>query len=130
MKNSRQAIKQAKKFLRACTGAGALDEGRALNIVKALVDKKPHGYRDILSAFARLLRLEIQKRTVLIESAAALEDSAVGKIKAVMEKAHGAGLAFERRTNPALLAGIRIRAGSDIYDGSVAGKLARLKESF
>lgn len=130
MKNSRQALKEAKKFVRACTTQGFLDEVRALNIVKALIEKKPPGYRDIINALTRLLRLEIQKRTVFVESAGDLDAVVIAKIKEILEKTYGKGLNFEQKTNPALLAGIKIRAGSDIYDGSVAGRLDKLKEAF
>ena len=32
--------------------------------------------------------------------------------------------------NPALLGGVKVKAGSDIYDGSVAGRLAALNDTF
>jgi F-type H+-transporting ATPase subunit delta len=32
--------------------------------------------------------------------------------------------------NPSLLGGLRVQVGSHIYDGSVAGRLAALNESF
>ncbi|MDZ4741872.1 MAG: ATP synthase F1 subunit delta [Verrucomicrobiota bacterium] len=130
MKNSREALKEGKKFLRACTSGDTLDEVKALNIVKALIEKKPPGFRDILNAFTRLLRLELQKRSVLVESAAALDKATFDQIKVILEKSYGKGLDFTQKTNPGLLAGIKIRAGSDIYDGSVAGRLEKLKESF
>ncbi len=130
MKNTRQALKEARKFVRACTTGGALDEVRALNIVKALIEKKPAGYRQMVNAFTRLLRLEIHKRSVLVESAGALDAATTAAIKSAVEKTHGQGLSFESRAHPALLAGVKIRAGSDIYDGSVAGRLEQLKEAF
>ena len=32
--------------------------------------------------------------------------------------------------NPALIGGMRIKVGSDVYDGSVQARLAALQESF
>jgi F0F1-type ATP synthase delta subunit len=33
-------------------------------------------------------------------------------------------------SNPALLGGVRITVGSDVYDGSVKGRLTALEERF
>jgi F-type H+-transporting ATPase subunit delta len=32
--------------------------------------------------------------------------------------------------NPALVGGLRVKVGSDVYDGSVAARLQKLEESF
>jgi len=37
-------------------------------------------------------------------------------------------LSFE--VNPALVGGLRVRVGSDVYDGSVAARLRQLEETF
>jgi F-type H+-transporting ATPase subunit delta len=48
-------------------------------------------------------------------------------IKANLEKQYGAGLNIGFSVNPGLIGGLRIKVGSDVYDGSVAGRLAALK---
>jgi F-type H+-transporting ATPase subunit delta len=43
---------------------------------------------------------------------------------------YGVDLAFEFRTNPELLGGLKIRVGNDVFDGSVKGRLDRLANAF
>ena len=45
-------------------------------------------------------------------------------------KIYGAGLDISFRQNPALIGGLRIQVGSDLYDGSVKTRLERLEQSF
>ena len=43
---------------------------------------------------------------------------------------YGEGLQYEFVLNPALLGGMRIRVGDDVWDGSVKGRLDRLAAAF
>ena len=43
---------------------------------------------------------------------------------------YGPGLNISFVQNPELIAGLRIKVGSDVYDGSVQARLAALQESF
>jgi F-type H+-transporting ATPase subunit delta len=43
---------------------------------------------------------------------------------------YGQGLDISFAQNPALIGGLRIKVGSDVYDGSVQSRLAALQESF
>jgi F-type H+-transporting ATPase subunit delta len=43
---------------------------------------------------------------------------------------YGEGLTSEFKVNPDLIGGVRVHVGSDVYDGSVRGRLARLKSTF
>ncbi len=41
---------------------------------------------------------------------------------------YGDGLTTDFRVNPNLIGGLRIRVGSDVWDGSVRGRLDRLEQ--
>ena len=50
---------------------------------------------------------------------------------AVPEASHyGAGLEINYSVDPALIGGMRIQVGSDLYDGSVKTRLEKLQQSF
>jgi F-type H+-transporting ATPase subunit delta len=107
----------------------ALDENRARQALAAVVRTKPRGFIAILSHFQRLIRLEVARRTATIESATALPQQEQGQIQSDLTRQYGPGLAFTFTQNPALIGGVRIQVGGDVYNGTVQGRLAALQQS-
>lgn len=130
MKISKQARREAKELFRSCLANGLLDENRVRQAVQQVLKAKPRGYLGILSHFERLLKLDLERRSARVESAVALSPDLSAKAKAALEKAYGPGLNLSFGVNPALIGGVRIKVGSDVYDGSVQARLAALQESF
>ena len=130
MKISKQSRREAKELFRSCSVNGLLDEARARQAVQRVLQVKPRGYLAILSHFERLLKLDLDRRTARIESAVPLSQELSAQTKAVLEKTYGPGLNISFGVNPALIGGVRIKVGSDVYDGSVQARLAALQESF
>ena len=130
MKVSKQSRRDAKQLFQTCTVNGRLDEGRVRQAVSQVIARKPRGYGEILSHFHRLVKLDIKRRTARVESAAALTPEFQAQLKQKLEKLYGQGLIISFAQNPALLGGMRIQVGSDVYDGSVQARLAALQESF
>lgn len=130
MKISKQARRDAKQLFRSCVNNGMLDEDRVRKAVQAVIAGKPRGYAGILSQFTRLVKLEQDRRTARVESAVPLTPDQQSKVQADLAKKYGAGLNLIYSQNPALLGGLRIQVGSDVYDGSVRARLEALSESF
>jgi F-type H+-transporting ATPase subunit delta len=57
-------------------------------------------------------------------------DALMQSVKAHLEQRYGSGLDVGFAVNPALIGGLRVKVGSDVFDGSVKGRLASLEESF
>jgi F-type H+-transporting ATPase subunit delta len=129
MKISKQARRDARQLLRACMANAVLDENRVRQATQAVIKDKPRGYIGVLSQFQRLVKLEIARRTARVESAVALSPQSQSQVQADLTKKYGAGLSFIFAQTPALLGGVRIQVGGDVYDGSVQGRLAALQES-
>ena len=120
MKISKQARRDGKALFNTCRVNGVLDENRVRQAVKAVVAEKPRGYVATLSHFQRLVKLDIERRTAKVESAAPLPESRrnpsedfrthgvkhfgfeVKNLPAVLAelKAKGVKMAFEMRDNP------------------------------
>jgi F-type H+-transporting ATPase subunit delta len=130
MKINRQARRDAKALFQACRPGGVLDETKVRAVVQKVVESKPRGYRGILHYFQRLVRLEIERLTGVVESATALTPEIRASVSANLVASHGAGLRLSFAVDPALLGGLRVRVGSEIQDGTVAGRLAALREAF
>ena len=130
MKISKQARRGAKELFRDCIVNGVLDENRVRNVVGKVAELKPRGYIEILSHFHRLVKLELERRTARVESATPLSADVQAEVTNKLGKLYGQGLNISFAQNPALLGGLRIKVGSDVYDGSVQARLEGLVESF
>ncbi|HEX7653703.1 MAG TPA: F0F1 ATP synthase subunit delta, partial [Verrucomicrobiae bacterium] len=128
MKISKQAQRDARQLFRSCQNNGVLDEARVRFAVKLLAEKKPRGYVEILSRLHRLVQQDLAKRTVKVENAVETPLEQQGAIRAALEKKYGSNLNINWWINPALLGGLRIQVGSDLYDGSVKTRLEKLAE--
>jgi F-type H+-transporting ATPase subunit delta len=130
MKISKQAKREAKQLFRGCLVDGLLDELKARQAVQKVIELKPRGFEGILGHFQRLVKLDIDRRTAKVESATPLAPDLQQSVQANLTQVYGAGLNISFSENPSLIGGLRIRVGSDVYDGSVQGRLAALQESF
>jgi len=130
MKISKQARRGAKQLFRSCVMDGLLDENRARQVVRRVLEAKPRGYLAILSHFERLLKLDFQRRSARVESAVPLPADLQASVQASLTRLYGPGLNFSFGQNPVLIGGLRIKVGSDVYDGSVQARLAALEQSF
>ncbi|MGD1083972.1 MAG: F0F1 ATP synthase subunit delta [Verrucomicrobiota bacterium] len=130
MKITKQARHEARQLFRACQADGLLVGNRAREAVRLLIERKPRGYRAVLSQFARLVRLDVARHTARVESATALPPAFQAQLRADLARTYGGGLDFIFAENPALLGGARIQVGGDVYNGSVLARLTALRESF
>ena len=81
----------------------------------------------ILSDFQRLVRLDSDRHSALVESATPLAPAMRDDIQAGLARVYGPGLEATFAENPALIGGMRITVGSDVYDDSVRARLAALE---
>jgi F-type H+-transporting ATPase subunit delta len=130
MKISKQERRDAKALFRSTFVNNVMDEGRVRNAVTQLLAQKPRGYVGILGHLQRLAKLETDRRTAKVESATALNPQEQAAVQANLTKRYGQGLNISFVHNPALIGGMRIKVGSDVYDGSVQARLLALQESF
>jgi len=128
MKINKETRQLSKELLRASMVDGKLDSSRISSLVKALIEKKPRHSIQVLEAYQRLLRLEVEKRTATIETATELAPDAGQKIVENLKRQYGSDLAARFVVNPELLGGMRIRVGSDVWDSSVRNRLHRLQQ--
>ncbi|QJE96589.1 F0F1 ATP synthase subunit delta [Luteolibacter luteus] len=130
MKISKVATATARRIFRLCQTGGRLDEAKLASAVRRIGQEKPRGFRGILFALKRLVRLEIERRRVTVESATELDQASRDRVIAGLAVKYGADLTFDFRVNPELLGGLKIRVGNDVFDGSVKGRLDRLAQAF
>ncbi len=128
MKINKEIRQLSKEMLRASFTDGQLDQGKIASLVQSLIAEKPRRYIDILQHYKRLLRLEIEKRHAKIESATELSPKAAFDIGARLKRKYGEDLTTEFAVDPILLGGVRVRVGSDVWDGTLRNRLERLQQ--
>jgi F-type H+-transporting ATPase subunit delta len=130
MKTARQAQREARQLFRLCLVNGSLDEARARRVVQRMLDRARPGGLSVLSRFGRLVRLDRLEHNAEVESAEPLPADLRASIHASLTRLYGQGMTTSFAEDPTLIAGMRIKVGSDVYDGSVKGGLAALESRF
>ena len=109
MKISKDALRHARALFRTCAKDGGLDTDRVKMIVKRVGEGKPRGYLGILTALKRLIRLDLEKRHAVIESAEALSDGLRDDVLKNLKARYGNDVTSEFKVVPDLLGGMRVR---------------------
>ena len=130
MTTAKQTKRQAKQLFRLCLVNGRVDEGRIRQVVQSVLQSKRRGYLALLGYFQRLLELDYAQHTAEIESAVPLPTDLRAQVQAELDGVYGPGIRALFVHNPALIGGMRIQVGSDVYDGSVRSGLCALERSF
>ena len=128
MKLSKEARKASKTLFLGSFSDGKLDEAKVRTVVKELADRKPRQYIGILEGYQRYVRLELDKRHVLVESATELERGTRDKLRRALKAKYGEDLTIEFKVSPELIGGLRIKIGSDVLDNSIQNRIARLED--
>ena len=128
MKINKEIRRLSREMLRASFTDGQLDSGRIAALVDSLIARKPRNYIDVLKNYRRLLRLEVEKRRARIETASEVDREASSKVIENLKKKYGNDLTTEFVVDPQLLGGMRIRVGSDVWDGTVRNRLEQLQQ--
>jgi F-type H+-transporting ATPase subunit delta len=128
MKLNKEIRQLSRKMLQASFTDGQLDPGRIASLVDSLVTHKERNYINVLKNYKRLLRLELEKRHATIETASEVDPAIRSEIEANLKSKYGNDVSTEFHVDPKLLGGMRIRVGSDVWDGSVRNRLERLQQ--
>lgn len=96
-----------------------LIERHRINQIATIVDEFVHLYNEANGVAA-----------VTVYSVRALTDEEKAQLQASFKtQFNKKSLTIENEIDPSLIGGIRIRVGNTIYDGSISGKLHRMKQS-
>lgn len=130
MKTIRQLASEAKHLYRLCLVDGSLDEDRVLRVVRRVLESKQSGRFALLWHFRWLVELDCARHTATVESATPLPADLQTNVSSNLERVYGSKLSISFADNPALIGGMRIKVGSDVYDSTVKARLAALEKRF
>jgi F-type H+-transporting ATPase subunit delta len=78
----------------------------------------------------QLVKIERSRHTAEVESATSLPPDLQASVRAGLARVYGPGIRISFAQSPALIGGMRIKVGSDVYDGSVKAGLEALEKGF
>ncbi|MGB6743577.1 MAG: ATP synthase F1 subunit delta [Terracidiphilus sp.] len=100
------------------------------NLIAVLIDNDRIGHvSEVAAAYRRILQEQLGIRPAEIVTARELSKDEKDKLVAEVGKLAGARIDASFRLDPTILGGTVVRIGSTVYDGSVRGRLERLKET-
>ncbi len=129
MRANKRTMRTARRLFRLCLAEGRLvDEPRARRVLEHIVGVGRRHKLQVLTEFERLVRLDRDRHTAVVESAVPLSDDLRDGVRADLTRVYGPAMEAVFEVNPALIGGMRIKVGSDVYDDSVRARLAALEE--
>ena len=116
----------AEAFIAIC---GEQLDANAQNLIRVMAENgRLVALPDVLEQFAHLRALSEATVDVQVTSAAPLSDEQLAKITAAMEKRLSRKVKLNCNIDKSVMAGVIIRAGDTVIDGSVRGRLERLAD--
>lgn len=130
MKTTKQAQREARQLFRFCIVGGKVEESRVRLVAQKVLQSKRRGYLLVIGRFHQLLEHEYARHTAEIESAVPLPPDLQVRVQSRLTGLYGPNLKWLFSSSPALIGGMRIKVGSDVYDSSVRSGIAALARSF
>ena len=127
MKSNRQARRDARTLFHLCLADGQLNEPLARDIARRLSESRHRNRLAVLESFRRWVELYLTQHTAKVETAAPIDPDLRERLQIKLDRTYGPGLATSFTQEPALIGGMRIRVGTDVYDGSIRAGLAAVQ---
>lgn len=122
----KQIRQTARILLSASLENGAVSAERVEGVLAWVEKNQPAHSLAILREYQRLVQIEINKSSARIEHAGALGADTVAAIAAALSRRYNRSVTATSVENAALIAGIRVSIGDDVYESSIAGQLEAL----
>ena len=129
MAANKQSQQLARQLFKLSFVDGAISAERVTGVLGYIEKIGPAQPLAVLKAYHRLVATELARNMAVVEHAGAVSDSILQTIATSMTKKYGRPITASTRANPALLAGLRVRVGDDVYESSVSGQLGALAAS-
>jgi F-type H+-transporting ATPase subunit delta len=125
----KQSLQLARQLFQLSVVDGVLSTGRVEGVLAYLEAHPPADPLATLRAYHRLVAAELARGLAVVEHAGDVSEFTLQNVAAALSARYGRPIASVSRPDPALVAGLRVRVGDDVYESSIAGHLADLAAS-
>ncbi len=116
----------AKRLISLSTVKGELNESE---LWQGGLRLKESGFKHLIPLL-KVLRPKVSQaiawQTIEVTSPTVLSDSAIASLKNVFEQKYNRPVQVRTKLDPALIGGLQVRIGDDVYDASVSAHLKRI----
>ena len=116
----------AKQLFKLSLVNGQVSAEQVAGVLGYIEKIEPRHTLSLLKLYHRAIQTEVAKSQALVEHAGPVTDATLKLIESTMSKKYQRTVTASAKANPKLLAGLRVRVGSDVYESTVAGQLAAL----
>jgi F-type H+-transporting ATPase subunit delta len=116
----------AKQLFKLSLVNGAVSPEQVTGVLAWVEKSQPRQPVALLKTYQRLIATELAKSRADVEHAGPVTDTALQAIAAAMTRKYQRPVTASARANSRLIAGLRVRVGSDVYESSIAGQLEAL----
>src|SRR5438270_13697298 len=125
----KQTKQLARQLFKMSFADGRLSAERVTGVLGYIEKTKPYDALGLLRTYQRLITTELSKGQAVVEHAGTISDGILQSIAADLSRRYGRPVTATGKPNPALLAGLRVRIGDDVYESSVSSQLAALADA-
>lgn len=126
MAASKQTKLLAKELFKLSVVNGVVSPEQVAGVLAWVEKTQPAQSIALLKSYQQHIAVELAKSRAVVEHAGPVSDATLKQIEASMTRKYSRTVTAVAKPAPALLAGLRVRVGSDVYESSVAGQLASL----
>lgn len=119
----------AKQLFKLSVVQGTVSPEQVTGVLGWIEKHSPRHPLSLLRTYHRYIVNELAKSRALVEHAGPVSDATLKMIETAMTQKYRRSVAAVASPNPKLLAGLRVRVGSDVYESSISRQLAVLSSS-
>jgi F-type H+-transporting ATPase subunit delta len=127
--HTRVAQQFARQLFSVSLVDGAVSAERVSGVLEYVEKHQVANAVMVLKAYHRLVATELAKGEAVVEHAGAVSGAMLDAIAAAMTAKYARKVTASAKPGDALIAGMRVRVGDDIYESSVAAQLATLGQA-
>jgi F-type H+-transporting ATPase subunit delta len=129
MRGDKQTKLLARQLFKLSVVNGQISAEQVSGVLAYIEKIQPRHSLALLKLYHRAMATEFAKSRAVVEHAGPVSPAALKQIEGAMSQKYQRPVAVIAQSKPGLLAGLRVRVGSDVYESTIAGQLASLSSA-